>query len=39
MASDILPYDTEEVPVGEDLTQHVELARDVAPQPLPGTVA
>src|SRR5215813_3318178 len=30
MASDILLYDTEEVPVGEDQTQHVELARDVA---------
>jgi tryptophanyl-tRNA synthetase len=30
MASDILLYDTDEVPVGEDQTQHVELARDVA---------
>src|SRR4051794_10382402 len=30
MAADILLYDTEEVPVGEDQTQHVELARDVA---------
>jgi tryptophanyl-tRNA synthetase len=30
MASDILLYDTEEVPVGEDQSQHVELARDVA---------
>ncbi len=30
MASDILLYDTEEVPVGEDQAQHVELARDVA---------
>jgi tryptophanyl-tRNA synthetase len=30
MAADILLYDTEEVPVGEDQAQHVELARDVA---------
>jgi tryptophanyl-tRNA synthetase len=30
MASDILLYDTQEVPVGEDQSQHVELARDVA---------
>jgi tryptophanyl-tRNA synthetase len=30
MASDILLYDAEEVPVGEDQSQHVELARDVA---------
>ncbi len=30
MAADILLYDTDEVPVGEDQTQHVELARDVA---------
>ena len=30
MASDILLYDTEEVPVGDDQSQHVELARDVA---------
>lgn len=30
MASDILLYDTDEVPVGEDQRQHVELARDVA---------
>ncbi len=30
MASDILLYDTDEVPVGEDQSQHVELARDVA---------
>jgi tryptophanyl-tRNA synthetase len=30
MAADILLYDTEEVPVGEDQRQHVELARDVA---------
>ena len=27
---DILLYDADEVPVGEDQTQHVELARDVA---------
>jgi tryptophanyl-tRNA synthetase len=30
MAADILLYDTEVVPVGEDQTQHVELARDIA---------
>ena len=30
MAADILLYDTEEVPVGDDQNQHVELARDVA---------
>ncbi|HEX6501448.1 MAG TPA: tryptophan--tRNA ligase [Micromonosporaceae bacterium] len=30
MAADILLYDIDEVPVGEDQTQHVELARDVA---------
>ncbi|MGO9078420.1 MAG: tryptophan--tRNA ligase [Streptosporangiaceae bacterium] len=30
MAADILLYDTEEVPVGEDQRQHVELARDIA---------
>jgi tryptophanyl-tRNA synthetase len=30
MASDILLYDTVEVPVGEDQRQHVELARDIA---------
>ena len=30
MAADILLYDTEEVPVGADQRQHVELARDVA---------
>ena len=29
-AADILLYDTDEVPVGEDQRQHVELARDVA---------
>lgn len=29
-AADILLYDTNEVPVGEDQKQHVELARDVA---------
>src|SRR3954469_5422950 len=28
MAADILLYDTDEVPVGEDQRQHVELARD-----------
>ncbi|MFI5757882.1 tryptophan--tRNA ligase [Streptomyces sp. NPDC051569] len=30
MAADILAYRTEEVPVGEDQTQHVELTRDLA---------
>lgn len=30
MAADILLYDTDLVPVGEDQVQHVELARDVA---------
>ncbi|WP_328318940.1 tryptophan--tRNA ligase [Streptomyces sp. NBC_00388] len=30
MAADILAYATDEVPVGEDQTQHVELARDLA---------
>ncbi len=29
-AADILLYDTEEVPVGDDQRQHIELARDVA---------
>ena len=30
MAADILLYNTEEVPVGEDQIQHVELCRDIA---------
>jgi tryptophanyl-tRNA synthetase len=30
MAADILLYDTDEVPVGEDQKQHVELTRDLA---------
>jgi tryptophanyl-tRNA synthetase len=30
MASDILLYDTEQVPVGDDQRQHVELTRDIA---------
>jgi tryptophanyl-tRNA synthetase len=30
MAADILLYDTDEVPVGDDQRQHIELARDVA---------
>jgi tryptophanyl-tRNA synthetase len=30
MASDILLYDTDEVPVGEDQKQHIELTRDLA---------
>ena len=29
-AADILLYDADEVPVGEDQKQHVELARDIA---------
>ncbi|HEY8471442.1 MAG TPA: tryptophan--tRNA ligase [Natronosporangium sp.] len=30
MAADILLYDIDEVPVGDDQTQHLELARDLA---------
>ncbi len=30
MAADILLYDTDEVPVGDDQKQHVELTRDIA---------
>src|SRR5664279_2997699 len=30
MAADILLYDADEVPVGEDQKQHVELTRDIA---------
>lgn len=30
MAGDILLYDTDEVPVGEDQKQHIELTRDIA---------
>jgi tryptophanyl-tRNA synthetase len=30
MAADILLYDAEEVPVGDDQTQHVEVTRDIA---------
>jgi tryptophanyl-tRNA synthetase len=30
MSGDILLYDTDEVPVGDDQKQHVELARDIA---------
>jgi tryptophanyl-tRNA synthetase len=30
MAADILLYDTEEVPVGDDQRQHIEITRDVA---------
>jgi tryptophanyl-tRNA synthetase len=30
MSADILLYDTDEVPVGDDQLQHVELARDIA---------
>lgn len=30
MAADILLYDTDEVPVGDDQVQHIELTRDIA---------
>jgi tryptophanyl-tRNA synthetase len=30
MAADVLAYDTEQVPVGDDQRQHLELARDIA---------
>ncbi len=30
MAADILLFDTDEVPVGEDQVQHIEIARDIA---------
>lgn len=30
MASDILTFDSDEVPVGEDQVQHIEIARDIA---------
>ena len=30
MAADVLLYDTEQVPVGDDQRQHLELARDIA---------
>jgi tryptophanyl-tRNA synthetase len=30
MAADVLLHDADEVPVGDDQTQHIELARDVA---------
>lgn len=30
MAADILLYDTDEVPVGDDQNQHIELTRDIA---------
>jgi tryptophanyl-tRNA synthetase len=40
MAADVLLYDTDQVPVGEDQRQHLELARDVAQRfnaRFPGT--
>lgn len=40
MAADVLAYDTEVVPVGEDQRQHLELARDIAERfnaRFPGT--
>ena len=36
MAADILLYDADFVPVGEDQKQHLELARDIA-QPVSYT--
>lgn len=41
MAADVLAYDTELVPVGEDQRQHLELARDIAQRfnaRFPGTL-
>jgi tryptophanyl-tRNA synthetase len=32
MAADILAYDAEVVPVGEDQAQHIEVCRDLGPQ-------
>ncbi len=37
MAADILLYDTDLVPVGEDQKQHLELARDIAQQRINST--
>ena len=34
-AADVLLYDTDLVPVGEDQQQHLELARDVARGSMP----
>ena len=36
MAADILLYDADQVPVGEDQKQHLELARDIAQQRING---
>ena len=36
MAADILLYDADLVPVGEDQKQHLELARDIAQQRIPA---
>ena len=38
MAADILLHDVDEVPVGADQSQHVELARDVAVRPVRADV-
>ena len=35
-AADILLYDPDEVPVGEDQKQHVELSRDIAQRVQPS---
>lgn len=37
MAADVLLYDSDLVPVGEDQRQHLELARDVAQRSTPGS--
>jgi len=39
MAADILLYDADLVPVGEDQKQHLELARDIAQQRINGRFA
>ena len=39
MAADILLYDADLVPVGEDQKQHLELARDIAQQRINSTFA
>ena len=37
MASDVLAYQAEEVPVGDDQRQHVELMRDIAHASTPAS--
>jgi tryptophanyl-tRNA synthetase len=39
MAADILLYDADRVPVGEDQKQHLELARDIAQQRINASFA